>query len=242
MIVREQGIDSRNSGVSRSPVPLRIFIQARMSSQRFPGKVLAPFLGRPLIKQVLTTVAQALPKVPITVLTSTEEADTALVTYLDSLGVAVFRGPLEDVFERFRQALTHYPCEWFLRICADSPLLDPSLLRAVAYHPSRTQYDLVTTIFPRTFPKGQNAELLRVSTFMAIDETALSSAEREHVTPFYYHHSERFRIGNVASDDATLAAWNLAVDTVEDLHRLEHLAAAELHRFSAYTVSVHAEV
>jgi spore coat polysaccharide biosynthesis protein SpsF len=238
MIVGEQGIDSRNSVAQRSSVPLRIFIQARMSSQRFPGKVLAPFLGQPLVKQVIMAVEQALPKVPITVLTSTEEADTALVTYLHSLGVSVFRGPLEDVFERFRQALTHYPCEWFLRLCADSPLLDPSVLQAVAHHPCKTQFDVVTTIFPRTFPKGQNVELLRASTFMTIDETALSSEEREHVTPFYYHHPERFRISSVTSDEPALAEWNLAVDTVEDLHRLEHLSAAQLTRGSEYVVSV----
>jgi len=37
-----------------------VFVQARMSSSRFPGKVLAPLFGRPLIQHVLAGVRQAL--------------------------------------------------------------------------------------------------------------------------------------------------------------------------------------
>jgi spore coat polysaccharide biosynthesis protein SpsF len=40
---------------------IHVFIQARMSSRRFPGKVLAPFRGHPIIWHVLERVAQALP-------------------------------------------------------------------------------------------------------------------------------------------------------------------------------------
>jgi spore coat polysaccharide biosynthesis protein SpsF (cytidylyltransferase family) len=242
MIVNEPGIEHGSNGGQHPSVPLRVFIQARMGSRRFPGKVLAPFLGQPLIKHVVLAVARALPHVPITVLTSRAEAEMPLVAYLNSLGVAVFRGPLDAVFGRFRQALTLFPCEWFVRICADSPLLDPHVLQAVAYHPCKAHYDVVTTIFPRTFPKGHNAELLRVSSFMAIDEAELSSDEQEHVTPYYYRQPDRFRIGTVTSGNPGLATWSLAVDTVEDLQRLEHLSAADLQRFAGQVVPVYEAV
>ena len=39
---------------------VRVFIQARMNSKRFPVKVLAPFKGRPLITQVIGRITQAL--------------------------------------------------------------------------------------------------------------------------------------------------------------------------------------
>ena len=45
------------------PRPLtesRIFIQARMSSSRFPGKVLAPIFGKPIIDHVMKAAFQAL--------------------------------------------------------------------------------------------------------------------------------------------------------------------------------------
>lgn len=204
--------------------PIAVYVQARMSSGRFPGKVLAPFRGIPVIRHVLTAVERALPGVPTVVVTSAEVSDDPLVAYLRPLNVAVFRGPLDNVFERFRLCVTQYPCEWILRVSADSPLLEPYILRTVTSHASDREHDLVTTTFPRTFPKGQNAELIRASTLMAVDSADLSADDREHVTAYFYRHSGRFRIFNVSSGNPRLAELNLAVDTVDDLRRLSKLS------------------
>jgi spore coat polysaccharide biosynthesis protein SpsF len=138
----------------------------------------------------------------------------------------VFRGPHEDVAARFRQALAIWPCEWVLRVNADSPVLDPDVLRRVLTARS-PNLDLVTTTFPRTFPQGQNSELLNVTTFCALDESALDHDDREHVTRYFYRHADRFRIANVTSHDASLAATSLAVDTVDDLRRIQELALVD---------------
>jgi spore coat polysaccharide biosynthesis protein SpsF len=203
-----------------------------MSSRRFPGKVLAPFRGQPLIRHVLAAIERALPSVPVVVATSRESSDDPLVSYLRTSSVEVFRGPLDNVFERFRMCLAEHVCDWILRISADSPLLDTGLLQAVVSHADKTNCDLVTTIFPRTFPRGRNAELIQVSTFMTIDTSELSEADREHVTPVYYRNPERFRIVNIQSANPQLAELSLAVDTVDDLHRLEQLSEGEVRRFS----------
>jgi spore coat polysaccharide biosynthesis protein SpsF len=193
-----------------------------MSSERFPGKVLAPFRGAPVILHVVRRVTEALPAVPVVVATSVETSDDPLVAYLAILGIPVFRGPLDDVFQRFRLCVAEHPCEWILRVSADSPLLDGRVLAAVARHADRPGVDLVTTVFPRTFPSGHNAELIRVATFLALDPGALTDSDREHVTGVYYRHPRRFGIVNVASGDPGLASRRLCVDTVDDLRRLEH--------------------
>lgn len=202
---------------------IHVFIQARMSSRRFPGKVLAPFRGHPIIWHVLERVARALPDIPRVVVTSTEPTDNPLAAYLDRLGTACFRGPLDDVFERFRAAARTHAAAWLLRVCADSPLLDGDVLRSVvgARDPS---LDLVTTTAPRTFPKGHNAELIRTAALEAIDASELEAADREHVTRFMYRHPQRFAIRNVESGDPALASIDLAIDTLDDLHRLESSA------------------
>jgi spore coat polysaccharide biosynthesis protein SpsF len=194
-----------------------------MSSKRFPGKVLAPFRGKPIVWHVVTRVAQALPDLPRTVVTSTDTSDDPLAAYCDQLGVACFRGPLDDVFERFRAAARGTKASWMLRICADSPLLDSRVLRAVidGFDPS---LDLVTTTAPRTFPKGHNAELINATSFAAIDASELDADDREHVTRFLHRNPQRFRIKNVESGDPSLAKLELAVDTIEDLQRLEAMA------------------
>jgi spore coat polysaccharide biosynthesis protein SpsF (cytidylyltransferase family) len=199
---------------------LHVFIQARMSSRRFPGKVLAPFLGRPIIWHVLDRVARALPDHPRVVVTSTNPSDDPLAAYLAHLGAPCFRGPLDDVFERFRLAAREYAARWMLRICADSPLLDERVLHAVVAGTDES-IDLVTTTSPRTFPKGHNAELINATSFASIDAAELDAHDREHVTRFLHRNPTRFRIRNVESGDPALAQLDLAVDTIEDLHRLE---------------------
>jgi spore coat polysaccharide biosynthesis protein SpsF (cytidylyltransferase family) len=81
--------------------------------------------------------------------------------------------------------------------------------------------DLVTNVFPRTFPKGHSVELLNAGSFARLDSVLLSAEEQEHLTKVYYNHPERFRIVNVSSGDPALAAMNYCVDTLEDLRRLE---------------------
>jgi spore coat polysaccharide biosynthesis protein SpsF (cytidylyltransferase family) len=132
----------------------------------------------------------------------------------------VFRGPLDDVFGRFRGALEAFPCRWFFRICADSPLLDASLFGRMLAHAARDDLDLVTNVFPRTFPKGQSLEMVSAPTFAGIDVATLSPALREHVTKVFYERAEAFRILNVTAD-APAAGEDLALDSLEDLRRLE---------------------
>jgi spore coat polysaccharide biosynthesis protein SpsF len=210
-------------------VRVAAFIQARMSSRRFPGKMLAPFRGRPILDHVVDAVRRGVPDAPLVVLTSEEPSDEPLAVYARSRGVEVFRGPLDDVLGRFRRALdavdarSPAPAEWVLRICGDSPLLSGAVIRRVidtARGDGET--DLVTTTLQRTFPRGQNAELLRASTLRRLDDDAALTAEnREHVTHAIHVHPERYRAVNVASGDPALAARHHAVDTVDDLVRLE---------------------
>jgi len=207
----------------KNPVLIRAFIQARMSSERFPAKVLAPLNGRPVIAHVVSRITQAIPAERITVATSAEESDDPLSHYVRGMGISVYRGSLEDVFARFRSCLEEFPCAWFFRICADSPLLDPRMLRTMLAYSDRSDLDLVTNIFPRTFPKGRSVEMLLSRTFAAIDPTRLSADDREHVTRFYYNHPNEFKIFNIASTEQTPASVSLALDTITDLNELTRL-------------------
>ncbi|MBI3522176.1 MAG: NTP transferase domain-containing protein [Chloroflexi bacterium] len=192
-----------------------------MSSRRFPGKVLAPFRGEPIILHVVRR-ARALRGIAETVvLTSDQPSDDPLAAYCEHAGIPLRRGPLDDVLARFRAFATGSPHAWLLRLSADSPLLDGDVLQRLIDHPDRELADIVTTIFPRTFPRGQNGELIRAASLLSLPQPELSASDREHVTPWFYAHPERYRILNVASSEPSLAERTMAVDTVEDLQRLE---------------------
>jgi spore coat polysaccharide biosynthesis protein SpsF len=204
---------------------VRIFIQARMSSRRFPGKVLAPFRGKPLIAAVIGKVTLAVPADAVVVATSCEPADDPLASYVRDLGISVFRGPLDNVFQRFQLCLKAYPCTWFVRICADSPLLSSELLQRVIAQRHRLDVDLITNVYPRTFPKGHSVEMLRAETFAAIPAESLTAEEQEHTTQYYYNNPDRFSLVNVDSGNAELGKISFVIDTIEDLRRLEKMAA-----------------
>ncbi len=191
-----------------------------MSSRRFPGKVLAPLAGRPLIAWVAGRVAAAVPKERIVVVTSTDESDDPLACYVESLGLALFRGDLNNVVLRFQDCLNQYPADWVVRICADSPLLDAELITLLA-RLAHADFDLVTNVQVRSFPKGQSVEFINARTFAALDPAALSVEEQEHLTQVFYRHPQRYRIRNIAASDAALAGQSHVVDTLDDLRALE---------------------
>jgi len=204
-----------------------------MNSSRFPGKVLAQLAGKPMIAHVLERCAAAFGKPAVILLTSLEPGDDPIAEHAEQSGFTVFRGELDDVARRFQQCLVAYPCVWFVRISGDSPLIDPDLVRSVAA--SRAPAcDLVTNVQVRSFPAGQSVEVVRAARFAEIDTAALSAEEREHVTLVYYRQPERFAILNLRSKDAGLGALHYAVDTPEDLARVEQLIrSGQVPKFSA---------
>jgi spore coat polysaccharide biosynthesis protein SpsF len=200
--------------------PTRIFIQARMSSSRYPGKMLAPFRGQPLIKQVLNRVQMTAPPQPIVILTSDQASDDPLALYVESLGFAVFRGSLDDVLGRFQACLKAHPCEWVFRVSGDSPLFDGTVMTQMLQQ-RHQNIDLVSNVFPRTFPRGRSVEMINTRSLLSIDSALVTDEEREHVTKVFYNHPDRYRVENIESGNLALAQIDLTVDTLEDLQRLE---------------------
>lgn len=199
---------------------IKAFVQARMSSSRFPGKVLAPFRGEPIVLHVVRAARAAVGDENVVVATSDEASDDPLAAYLATLAVTCFRGPRENVLERFRLCAQRYPCDWVLRLSADSPLLDPAELAAVVAAAAE-DVDVVSTALSDGDTHGRNAELIRTSALLGLDPSELREHDREHVTPFFYAHPERFRLAAV--ELRPRAGGPLVVDSVDDLVRLEAL-------------------
>jgi spore coat polysaccharide biosynthesis protein SpsF len=201
-----------------------------MSSARYPGKVLAPFRGMPLVDHVVDAVRRAGVE-HVVVATSEARSDDPLAHHLFAAGTACFRGPLDDVVERFWLCAQRHPCDWILRICADSPLLEPAVIRAVVRalpSAARDRVALVTTTAPRTFPKGMNVEAISTSALDSLRREDLSAGDREHLTRYMHQHSDSYALRNVESGQPSLAELELAVDTIEDLRRLEQFDSAPL--------------
>src|ERR1700689_1754317 len=95
-------------------------IQARMSSRRFPGKVLKPLAGVPMLKRVADRVGAARQVTKGVLATSVDASDDPVADYCAQIGLACHRGPLDDVSARFIQAAQVQQADAFIRITGDS--------------------------------------------------------------------------------------------------------------------------
>ncbi|HQW57460.1 MAG TPA: NTP transferase domain-containing protein [Gammaproteobacteria bacterium] len=200
---------------------INIFIQARMSSSRFPGKVLAPVLGIPLIKHLVDRVNNVKNISNVIVLTSTEVSDDPLVAFLQSIDCQVFRGELNNVFERFRKALELYHCDYFIRLCADSPFIEAQLIDAMIKKGlDNNDFELISNVYSRKFPKGQSVEILKSSIFLDVLGSQLSAEEKEHVTPHFYANKDKYKhlFFELQQEKSHI---NQCIDTIADLKEIE---------------------
>ncbi|HEX8570518.1 MAG TPA: glycosyltransferase family protein [Caulobacteraceae bacterium] len=168
-------------------------VQARMSSNRLPGKVMAPILGEPMIAKQLERVRRARTLSKVVVATSTDCSDEPLACYLTSKGQSPFRGSLRDVLGRVAGAAraagepTHV-----VRLTADCPLIDPEVIDEAVRLALASGAAYVGNIEPRTYPVGLEVEVMTAEALFAADAEATDPREREDVALFLRRRPERF--------------------------------------------------
>jgi spore coat polysaccharide biosynthesis protein SpsF len=208
-------------------------IQARMNSQRFPGKMMQPLEGAPVIDWVLHRTAKAGLLDDVVLATTADPLDDLLVSAAERLGVRVFRGSEADVLGRYARAAEMTKAETVVRICADRPLVDPAVvdLAIRTFHERRP--DLAFNhISDRDahWPRGFGAEVLSASLLAWMDRIAIQPDDREHVTFYVWQHRDKYRISPAdcpAALDPGFADLKLDLDTPDDLARLRILCAGE---------------
>lgn len=211
---------------------IRGVLQARTTSRRLPGKVLADVCGRAMVLRQIERLRRATRLDELVLATSSEATDDALADMCAADGVRVHRGELDDVLARFVGAAmgaTHV-----VRLTADCPLADPELIDRVVDAHLEGDFDYTSNALMRTYPDGLDVEVVRVDALVAAARDARLPSEREHVTPFLYAHPERFRLGNVAGP-SDLSALRWTVDEPEDLEFVRAVYAALLPERPAFT-------
>jgi len=213
---------------------LLAIIQARCSSQRFANKVLTMIYGKPLIKHVISRVQKAKKITKIIVATSKKKSDDKLVEYLKKIKVQYYRGNLDNVAKRIVDVAEHQKRLYFLRINGDSPLIDPDIIdKAISIFKKNKSYDLISNVFPRTFPKGQSVEIIRTQVLKK-NLKHMNKIEKEHVTQYFYKNSDVFSIKNFANKRKNKLI-KTAIDNKRDLVNI--LRSIKKNEFENYSIS-----
>lgn len=171
-------------------------LQARMSSSRLPGKVLMPLAGAPMIVRQIERVARARRIDRLVVATSLNPGDDAIEKAVRREGIAVHRGPLDDVLARFIGAMEAFgPADHVVRLTADCPLADWTVIDETIETLLETGADYASNTPPhRTFPKGLDVEVMTADTLRRAAALATTPEEHEHVTWGIWNNPDRYRL------------------------------------------------
>lgn len=175
------------------------FIQARMSSSRFPGKVLAELDGMPMLLFMLKRVHRCRMLDDVVVVTSDDPSDDRLAETLSAHGQLVYRGALTDVLGRFAAAAAAHPADNYVRLTGDCPLADPVIVDAVVTMLQMGDLDYASNVAPPSFPDGLDVEAFKASVLGRAAATARSPTEREHVTIWMRDPVQTLKRSNLAS-------------------------------------------
>ncbi|HVV85917.1 MAG TPA: glycosyltransferase family protein [Kofleriaceae bacterium] len=204
-------------------------VQARMGSQRLPGKVLAAIDRAPMLAHVVERAAACAAVDQVVIATGDGADDDPIAVVARSLGVSCWRGSRHDVLARYRGAADASGADVVVRLTADCPLLDPAVIGDVvaALVDGPDPCDYASNTFVRTFPRGLDAEACWIDTLHRLDRLARAPHHREHVTALVHDRPDWFVTASVEGP-VDASDLRLTVDTEADLElvRLIHARLA----------------
>ncbi len=197
-------------------------VQARTSSTRFPGKVLQPLFGLPMVLFMLERCRRARRIDELIVATSVDRWDDRLASIVEQHGFRCFRGSLGDVLDRFCKAALPCTPERIVRLTGDCPLVDADVIDSVIEAQQSSGAAYASNIHQRTFPRGLDVECFSFSALERAWREAHGAAYREHVTPYLSERADLFSFASVRGvADFSRLRW--AVDYPVDLDLIREL-------------------
>jgi len=211
--------------VSNKP-NLRVVViaQARMMSERLPGKALMSVNGKPLLGYLIDRINKAKFCHELWIATTTNKPDDHIIEYCNKRNIQTFRGSENDVLDRYYGAAIASKADVIVRITADCPLIDPLIVDLIVgyYLDNALKYDYVSNVLERTFPRGMDVEVFSLECLQRAHKEATSNWDKEHVTPYIYSNPEKFRLKNIKnSSDESHHRWT--VDTKEDFFLVRNI-------------------
>ena len=178
---------------------MNVILQARLSSKRLPSKVFLKILDKKLIEYQIERLKQSKNIKRIIISTSNLRSDDLIANFCNEKKIPFFRGSLNNVSLRFLGTIKKYDLKSFIRICADSPMIDYRIIDKLINIYKKGKYDLVTNKFPRSYPKGHTVEIVNSQTYSKSFKMIKSKIEKESVTQHFYSNFELFKIKNVSN-------------------------------------------
>lgn len=138
-----------------------IFLQARVNSKRFPGKILQKILGKTIIELIVERLRKIKNINQIILVTGPEEKNHLLIEEARRLNLDIFCGSEENILDRFYEASKKFGSDIIIRVTGDCPVIDFNVINKGVQLFSENKYDVLTITQKRTFPDGFDFEIFK---------------------------------------------------------------------------------
>jgi spore coat polysaccharide biosynthesis protein SpsF len=197
-----------------------VAILSRYNSSRLPGKALKVINGKTILEYIYERVNQVLPAEQIIIATSEEKSDDVISNYCKLQNWKCYRGSLDNVAERFYQSGINLGVDYLIRINGDNLFLDIPLLENMIKLSHSDQYNFISNVKERTYPKGMSIEIVRLNHYKdLLKDINTEKQYQEHVTLYLYENelnSYHFVYNNELKG---MAGIQLAIDTPKDFEK-----------------------
>ena len=163
-----------------------LLIQARVTSSRYPNKVL-----KKIVKSKLTVVDMIYHRLKkcknlskILFVIPKNKNNQKLSKHLKNKRYPFFSGSENNVLNRFYEATKNIKPDYIVRVTADCPFVDYRILNKLIKKIQTNKFDYLSNVNPPTFADGLDLEAFKFDKLKEAVKKAKSQFDKEHVTPF----------------------------------------------------------
>jgi spore coat polysaccharide biosynthesis protein SpsF len=208
-------------------------IQARMGSTRFPAKVLAPILGKPMLEWQLDRLGNSKEIHRLVVATSDLPGDDPIAAFCSARGVLCFRGSEASVLDRFYGACLRFLPEeerstaLLVRLTGDCPLADSALIdEGIREFKGLLGQGCRYFGYDDRMPDGMDFEVFTWEALGEAFRSATDSFEKEHATPYMWRNPTLFKVRKFYREGIE-PGLRFSVDYEEDRQLVEAILKRE---------------
>ena len=202
---------------------LGIIIQARMGSKRLPGKVLKEFKNISPLKLLIDKINFIGFKSSTIIATTNKKSDLKIINFCKRNNIKCFVGSNENVLKRYYECSSKFKIKNIIRLTADCPFLDLSLLKRMILIYKKNKYDYLSNAYPLPcrFPDGSDIEIFSYNALKEAYLNAKLPSEKEHVTNYIYENMHN-KIKRIDLKN-NLSKYRYTIDNINDFKVFEEI-------------------
>jgi spore coat polysaccharide biosynthesis protein SpsF len=192
-------------------------IQARMNSNRLPGKVMLSLLGKPIIHHIYDRLTTCKQLDAVVVSTGGYDNNKEICNYAKKHAFPLYIGNENDLIDRLYKTALKFEASAIVRITADCPIVDPMIVdKLVSEFLTHTKkHDIVTNCRISTFPHGLDVEVYSTKILKKLWSDIKELEFREWFPLYIKKNLKEFNILDI-KNEIDLSHLRLTLDYEED--------------------------